>query len=79
MTCKEFIDFLIDYYDGNLSQEEREKFDAHIEVCPDCVAYLESYKSTVSLVKQTHADSEVGEDIEVPASLVNAILAVQEK
>ncbi len=79
MTCKEFIDFLIDYYDGNLSQEEREKFDAHIEVCPDCVAYLESYRSTVSLVKQTREDSEVGEDIEVPTSLINAILAVQEK
>src|SRR5438128_4830644 len=44
MTCRELIEFLIDYLDGTLAPQERERFDAHLAVCPACVRYLDSYR-----------------------------------
>lgn len=77
LTCNEFIDFLIDYYEGNLPDEQRQLFETHMDVCPDCVNYLDSYKKTVQIVQETMADSNAELDAEVPPGLVDAILAAK--
>ena len=51
MTCREFVEFLMEYLDGILSPDQREVFDAHMNECPDCVAYLDTYRVTVDLGK----------------------------
>ena len=68
LTCKEFIDFLAEYLDGELSAERVAIFDQHLAICPDCVAYLESYKSTIGLLKDAsrQGDSELPEDATGP-------------
>lgn len=79
MTCKEFIEFLLEYFEDDLAQERREVFEEHMEICPDCVAYLDSYRQTVSMLEESSksGSEEVGE--EVPRSLIDAILAAQPK
>lgn len=79
MTCNEFIDFLIEYYDGDLPADRRQLFEAHLAVCPDCVAYLESYKKTVEIVQESMSDPDGKLDADVPAGLVEAILAARSK
>ncbi len=79
MTCNEFIDFLIDYYEGNLSEERRRLFEEHMGVCPDCVAYLDSYKKTINLVQESMANPNAELDDDVPHELVMAILAAKPK
>ena len=37
MTCKEFVDFLMDYLDRQLPEQSRTEFERHIEECPECV------------------------------------------
>ena len=76
MTCQEFIEFLMDYL---LGEVERSRFDAHLAVCPSCVAYLRTYQETIKLGKAvfTHPDQEMPE--EVPEDLVEAILAARDK
>jgi anti-sigma factor RsiW len=51
MTCREILDFLMEYLDGNLSAAQRAMFEEHFAVCPSCVAYLHNYRQTMKLVR----------------------------
>lgn len=75
LTCREMIEeFLSAYVDGELSAAERERFEEHLLVCPACVDYLESYRTTVGLGSAAlRAGEPIAED--VPQELVDAILA----
>ncbi len=78
MTCRELIDFLAAYLDGELAPAERSAFEAHLAVCPHCVDYLASYRTTILLEKQAFGgEAEVPE--EVPPELVSAILDARGK
>lgn len=79
MTCKEFIDFLLDYFEGQLPDDQAESFRQHMQVCPDCVSYLNSYKETVALVNDLAADEKEVAELDVPQSLIEAVLAAQKK
>jgi hypothetical protein len=71
MTCRQFIEFLLEYIEERLSAEEQERFDAHLRICPDCRTYLETYGKTVELARLAESDS-VPPD--VPEDLIQAIL-----
>ena len=58
MTCREFIEFLNDYFDAALPPTQRHFFDEHLAGCLDCQTYLESYKRTVRLGKLALADRD---------------------
>ena len=78
MTCREFVDFLMDYLDQALPTAQREIFDVHLEACPGCVTYLDTYRETLRLEKTLcgdDPDAPVPED--VPEPLVAAILAAR--
>jgi anti-sigma factor RsiW len=79
LTCREVADFLMAYEDGELSAEMRAEFDAHLVVCPDCVAYLAGYRATVALGRQAFADAHAAAADEVPEELVQAVLAARRK
>lgn len=74
LTCQELIGFLAAYVDGDLTAEERVRFDAHLAVCPHCVDYLRGYRESVRLGKAAFADVD-----EVPEELVDAILAARRR
>ena len=75
MTCREVIDFLLEYLSGELSASERAEFEQHLTECPDCAAYLKSYEQTIKLGKAVFADPEAPVPQDVPEELVQAILA----
>ena len=72
MTCRDFAAFLLSYVDGELALSEREAFDAHLAICPDCVRYLAQYLETIAAAPDAF-DSDRA--IEVPEDLMRAILA----
>ena len=79
MTCRELVEFLMDYLDGQLSEPERLCFEEHLGECPDCVAYLATYQEAIRLGKEA---CKVGDDAlppEVPEDLVRAILAARRR
>jgi anti-sigma factor RsiW len=51
MTCQQLVELVTDYFEDALSPPERDRFDAHLEVCPGCVAYLEQMRTTMRLVR----------------------------
>jgi anti-sigma factor RsiW len=75
MTCKEVLDFLMSYLDGELTAEQRAEFERHLAICDACRDYIASYKSTVQLERSTASDK----DAPVPEHLVQAILAARGK
>ena len=75
MTCREVIDFLMEYLSGELGASERAEFEQHLADCPDCSAYLKSYEETIKLGKAVFADLDAPVPQDVPEELVQAILA----
>ncbi len=79
MTCRDFIEFLMDYLSGEVSAEERLIFEAHLAECPDCVTYLKTYQTTVRLGQAAYPAPEEPVPGEVPEELVQAVLAARPK
>ena len=54
MTCQQLVELVTDYFEDTLSPAERDRFDAHLKVCPGCEYYLEQMRTTMRLVKETN-------------------------
>ena len=79
MTCREGIEFLSEYLSGELPLAQREVFEQHLEECPECVAYLNSFAEAVKLGKGAFETSDEPLTTEMPEELVQAILAARRK
>ena len=80
MNCKELSDFLMDYIEGALPQEQVAAFEVHLQKCPPCIHYLETYKQCVEVGKASCLKCE-DESIprEIPDKLVQAILVARKE
>lgn len=79
MTCREFAELLSDYLSGDLSESVRAEFSSHLSDCPDCVAYLQTFATTIRLGKDACADFDDKLPAAVPEELVRAVLAAQSR
>jgi anti-sigma factor RsiW len=71
ITCRQLIEFIIDYLEGELDDVARHDFERHLSVCSSCQAYLATYRRTMELTRE--ATDEVAEG--VPEELIRTILA----
>lgn len=53
ICCKECLDLLYDYLEGELSPEAAMHLDEHFQDCPPCIAFLETYKYTTKVCRET--------------------------
>jgi anti-sigma factor RsiW len=74
ISCREVLDFLAAYLDGELAPEVRADFEHHLTLCPACTDYLASYRATILLSRDAYGVDEPP-PAEVPEELVEAILA----
>ena len=70
ICCKECIDLLYDYIEGLLDQETSKSLEEHFEECPPCIAFLNTYKSTTTLCRDTL------NQVDVPDAVREALLKV---
>ena len=63
MTCRELVDSVAAYLDGELPGEARPRFDEHLAACAECAAYVETYRRTVELAKGAYQDADVPDDL----------------
>ena len=73
-TCHEVIDFLDDYWSGELDPMRRNAFERHLALCPSCRHYLDSYRRTVEMEREAFAEPELQDP---PQELMEAILAIR--
>jgi anti-sigma factor RsiW len=57
MSCKEFVELVTDYFEGRLSQEDTQRFEAHITECFWCGRYLEQMRTTIDTVGRIDEES----------------------
>jgi anti-sigma factor RsiW len=50
MSCRELVDLVTEYLEGALDADTHARFEAHLEMCEGCVAYLEQMRSTVRVL-----------------------------
>lgn len=77
MTCRELADFLMDYLNEELPVDVRLAFEEHLSLCPNCVAYMATYRTTIELGRRAFADDAAEVAADVPADLVRAILSAR--
>jgi anti-sigma factor RsiW len=75
VTCREFVDFILSYLEGELDEPQRAAFDYHLSGCRNCVRYLDHYRRTLDAERAAFADEDAPVPDEVPEALVQAILA----
>ena len=74
MTCQELADFILDFVEGRLPEDQATVFEEHLAICPSCIAYIKSYKSTCEILDALGCTKEEETPKEVPEELVQAIL-----
>ena len=77
MTCQELADFVCDFLEGNLPEEQRIVFQEHLENCPSCIAYLGSVDCTCQMVDEAAEDMQMEPSDGAPEGLIEAILAAR--
>lgn len=61
MNCKEVMQLLSEFIDGELDSCHCEEITAHIEQCPQCRVFFSSFKNTVKLCREC-LKTEIPED-----------------
>jgi predicted anti-sigma-YlaC factor YlaD len=52
LTCKEMVELVTDYLEGNLSAAQRFRFEDHLSECEGCTNYVEQMRKTVQITGQ---------------------------
>jgi anti-sigma factor RsiW len=68
MSCRELVDVITDYVEGNMAPQDRSRFDAHLAECPYCVNYLDQMRATIAalggLTEESISSEACGELLE---------------
>lgn len=62
LTCQEQVELLADYLDGALLPETASALERHLEDCPSCLAFINTYKATNAWVREI-ASEEMPEEL----------------
>ena len=49
LSCRELVELVTAYLEGDLSSGERKRFDAHLSACDGCTMYVEQMRRTIEL------------------------------
>jgi anti-sigma factor RsiW len=52
MTCRECAELLLEFLEGELDAEQAQRLQRHLEACPPCVTFMETYRITITLTRQ---------------------------
>ena len=64
LNCRELVELVTAYLEGDLSSGERKRFDAHLSACDGCTMYVEQMRRTIELTGTLRMDdvSREGEE-----------------
>lgn len=49
--CREVVDLLSDYIDGECTSQVEGLIDAHLADCPHCIAFVNTFRKSVKMTK----------------------------
>ena len=69
IECRQIAELLGDYMEGTLPRSTRDLIDFHIDGCPPCVAFLNTYRGTVDAARKLP-------EVTIPPELKKRLLKV---
>jgi anti-sigma factor (TIGR02949 family) len=54
-NCKEVVELLQDFLEGDLAETDQQDLREHIERCPPCVEFINTYQKTSDLCRKVLA------------------------
>ena len=54
--CDECVELLVDYLEGELPPKRQQALEIHLDLCPSCVSFVNTYRGTVNIARTLHAD-----------------------
>jgi anti-sigma factor RsiW len=66
--CQECVDLLVDYLEGTLPAARARALEIHLDLCPACVGFLNTYRGTVDVARTLPVD-------EIPPELTSQLIA----
>jgi anti-sigma factor RsiW len=76
ITCRELVEFLDLYLEGELPPDRTVEFERHLSVCEPCLNYISTYRKTIALGKEACRPG-ILTAADVPEELVAAILSAR--
>jgi len=55
IDCQQTVDLLVEYIDGDLEEQKAQRLEHHLDGCPSCVEFVESYRKTGVLCRKALA------------------------
>ncbi len=71
-TCKQIADLMLAYLNDQLSPRVKRDFEQHLDICPDCMSFLKTYKRTIAATCSI-------DPVAMPARVRNDILSFLRK
>jgi anti-sigma factor RsiW len=68
LTCQQVVELVTEYLDGVMEPARRARFEAHLDGCDGCTAYLEQFRTTVAVVGSLAAS-------DIPAPVMSELLS----
>jgi anti-sigma factor RsiW len=56
LSCAHLVELVTDYLEGALSRRDLLRFEAHLEECPHCSAYLDQIRTTIAATGRLHEE-----------------------
>jgi predicted anti-sigma-YlaC factor YlaD len=50
LACRELVELVTEYFEGQLGEAERLRFEAHVAGCSGCRAYLDQMRTTLHVL-----------------------------
>lgn len=69
LSCREIVELVTDYLEGELDAQTTTTLEVHLELCPGCARYLEQIRETVATLGEVSSDNLSSE---VQAGLLEA-------
>jgi anti-sigma factor RsiW len=52
ITCRQLVEMLFDYLAGELSPEQRDGLEQHLQQCSPCGTFLQTYQLTIHVTRR---------------------------
>jgi anti-sigma factor (TIGR02949 family) len=49
--CKDVVELLSEYIDGECSSKDRDLIEAHLADCPNCITFVNTFRKSISMAK----------------------------
>ncbi|HLV00198.1 MAG TPA: zf-HC2 domain-containing protein [Acidobacteriota bacterium] len=67
-SCRDCVDLLMDYLEGNLEPEKQERLREHLSACAPCINFMKTYESCREMTSKLR-DQKVEVPVEVQERL----------